>query len=62
MEQPAELRGRGNPRLHIRQGVLKDRGPSSRIFSHLWKLTLSWRQLGNQGEAIARSQVGSGFP
>lgn len=62
MEQPAELRGRGNPSLHIRQGLPKDQSPSSRIFSHLGKLTLSWRQLGNQGEAIARSQVGSGFP
>lgn len=33
----------------------KDQVPSSQISSPLWKLTLSWKQLGNQGEAIARS-------
>lgn len=35
------------------QGMPKDQVPSSRISSPLWKLTLAWKQLGNQGEATA---------
>lgn len=43
------------------QGLSKDQWPSSQISSHLWRLTLSWRQLGNR-EATARWKVGSWLP